>query len=90
MEISEEKKEKISEQILSYLYSISPKPAFTYHIAKEIARDEAFIKKILLDLKKKRLVVQIKKNAKGKTYLRRSRWGLSDSVYDAYKNSLTF
>ena len=42
--ISEQKIEKISEQILAFLYSIAPKPCFTLHIAQELARDEEFIK----------------------------------------------
>ena len=47
MKISDKKKEKISEQILALLYSINPQSLFTLHIAREIARDEEFIKKIL-------------------------------------------
>lgn len=86
MKISEEKKEKILEQILSYLYSISPKPAFTAHIAKEIARDEEFIKKLLKKLKKDNLVVEIRKNSQGKIYLKRSRWKLSDKTYNIYRS----
>jgi len=86
MKISNEKIEKISEQILSLLYSITPKSLFTSHIAKEIARDEEFVKKILLNLKTEKLVREIKKNPKGVTYLRRSRWRLSDEAYQAYKN----
>jgi len=85
MKISEQKKEKISEQILALLYSISPKPLFTLNIAKEIARDEEFVKDLLLDLKKKELIIEIKKNPKGLPYIRRSRWTLSDQVYQAYK-----
>lgn len=85
MKISEQKKEKISEQILALLYSISPKPLFTLNIAQEIARDEEFVKSLLLELKKKDLLVEIKKNPKGFTYLKRSRWKLSDSAYQAYK-----
>lgn len=86
MKISKEKKEKISEQILAYLYSISPKLSFTSNIAREIARDEEFIKKILLDLKSKNLVAEIKKNPKGIDYLKRARWKISDIAYNAYKN----
>lgn len=85
MKISEQKKEKISEQILALLYSISPKPLFTLNIAQEIARDEEFVKSLLLELKKKNLLIEIKKNPKGFTYLKRSRWKLSDSAYSAYK-----
>ncbi len=86
MKISKEKREKISEQILALLYSVSPKPLYTSHIAKEIARDEEFIKKILLELKKKNLVVEIKMNPKGIPYTKRSRWKIGDEAYKAYKN----
>ena len=86
MKISEQKKEKISEQILAHLYSINPKSAFTLHIAQEIARDEEFVKKLLLDLKKKGLVIEIKKNPQGIQYIKRSRWKLSDTAYTAYNS----
>jgi len=85
MKISEKKKEKISEQILAFLYSISPKLLFTSDIAQEIARDEEFVKMLLLELNKKNLVVEIKKNPKGTPYIRRSRWKISDAAYRAYK-----
>ncbi len=85
MKISEQKREKISEQILALLYSVSPRALFTLNIAKEIARDEEFVKSLLLTLKKKEWVVEIKKNPKGIPYLKRSRWKLGDSVYQVYK-----
>jgi hypothetical protein len=86
MKISQEKKEKIEEQILALLYSVSPKSIFTINIAKEIARDEEFVKALLLNLKKKGLVTEVKKNPEGVSYLKRSRWGLSDLAYQAYKS----
>ena len=85
MKISQEKKNKISEQILAYLYSQFPKPLFTSHIALEMARDEEFTKKLLLILKQKGFVVEIKKNPQGKEYIRRTRWKLSNKVYNYYK-----
>ena len=85
MKISDKKKEKIYEQILALLYSVSPKPLFTLNVAQEIARDEEFIKTLLTDLKKKELVIEVKKNPKGFPYLKRSRWKLSDNAYQAYK-----
>lgn len=85
MKISEKKREKISEQILAHMYSISPKPIFTAHIAQEIARDEEFIKKLLLELKNKKLVIEIKKNPKGVEYVKRARWKLSEKAYKAYR-----
>ena len=86
MKISNKKKEKISEQILGYLYSINPRAVFTLNIAQELARDEEFIKTLLVELKQKNLIIEIKKNPKGIPYLRRSRWKLGDSSYQAYKN----
>jgi hypothetical protein len=85
MKISNEKKEKIKEQILLFLFSSSPKPLFTLTIAKEIARDEEFVKNLLIDLKKKDLIIEIKKNPKGIIYLKRSRWKLADKTYQIYK-----
>ncbi len=87
MKISNQKREKISEQILAYLYSINPKPSFTAHIAREIARDEEFTKKLLIDLKKKKLITQIKKSPKGADYVRRIRWRLTDKAYEIYKKN---
>ena len=85
MRISEKKREKISEQILAFLYSISPRPVFTFNIAQEIARDEEFVKQLLSKLRSQNLVIEIKKNPKGKPYKRRSRWKLGDLAYEAYK-----
>lgn len=87
MKISIKKREKISEQILALLYSVNPKLLFTSQVAYEIARDEEFVKSLLIELKKKKLVVEVKKNPKGTPYLRRSRWKLSDIAYQTYKNS---
>ena len=86
MKISEKKRQKISEQILAFLYFKSPQALFTSQIAQEIARDEEFIKKILIQLKEKNLLLEIDKNSKGKLYLRRARWRLSDNAYIAYRN----
>jgi len=85
MKISEKKREKISEQILAFLYFQNPKSLFTSHISQEIARDEEFIKRLLNELKEKSLVLEVKKNPKGIPYLRRSRWRLSDIAYQSYQ-----
>ena len=85
MRLSDKKKEKISEQILALLYSQNPKALFTSNIAQEIARDEEFTKKLLVDLKAKKLIVEIKRSPKGIIYSRRSRWNLSDKTYVVYK-----
>ena len=51
---------------------------------------EEFVKKILLDLKTKNLVVEIRKNPKGTPYLKRSRWKLSNSAHKIYKHKQPF
>jgi hypothetical protein len=89
MKISEEKKEKISEQILNFLFQTNPQPIFTSHIAKEIARDEEFTKSLLKELLKKNLVLEIKKNKDGVSYVLRSRWKLSPRAYDLFKKYQT-
>ena len=83
--LSTEKKDKISEQILHHLFTISPESRFTSEIAKEIARDEEFTKLILTELRTKKLVAEIKKNSEGAQYVRRQRWRLSNSAFEAYK-----
>jgi hypothetical protein len=83
--ISQQKKDKISEQILHYLFTISPQSAYTNAVAKEMARDEEFIKLMLIELESKKLIIQINKNSKGLNYQRRQRWRLSNEAYDVYK-----
>jgi hypothetical protein len=84
MRLSQEKKNKIIEQILLFLYNIFPYQPFTAEIAREIARDEEFIKRILFDLKEKNLVIIIKRNKKGEIFSRRLRWRLSNKIYEIY------
>ncbi|MDP4039007.1 MAG: hypothetical protein Q8P57_00275 [Candidatus Pacearchaeota archaeon] len=84
--ISNQKREKISEQILHHLFTISPSSEFTSKIAEETARDEEFTKSLLTDLEKKKLVVRIDKNPKGIPYLKRQRWRLSSQAFSIYKN----
>ena len=84
--LSQEKKDKISEQILHYLFTISPSSKFTAEVSREIARDEEFTKSILTSLGKKKLVTEINKNPAGIKYSRRQRWRLSNQAYDVYKS----
>ena len=83
--ISSQKIEKISEQVLLFLYSEFPRQIFTSKVAEELARDEEFIKKILIDLEKKGLVIKIDKNSLGYQYSRRLRWRISNKAHQMYK-----
>jgi hypothetical protein len=84
MKLSKEKRDRISEQVLAFLYQSFPHARFTAEVAKEIARDEEFIKNILFELKDKNLVMAVKKNEAGKDFIRRIRWQLSAPAYKAY------
>ena len=86
MRLSKDKKDKISEQILLYLYRVFPIQPFTADIAREVIRDEEFIKKILFELKDKELIVPVRQNSKGESFSRRIKWRLSNKVYDIYKS----
>ncbi len=88
MRLSQEKRDRIAEQILSLLYHEFPRQLFTSEISKEIARDEEFIKSLMFELQAKNLVVCIRKNPNGIAYSRRLRWRISNKAHDAYKNSL--
>lgn len=85
--ISEVKVERISEQILSYLYGVFPKLVFTVDVARELARDEEFVKRLLLGLEGKGLVVRVDKNAKGEVYLKRMRWRISNRAHEVYSRA---
>jgi len=85
MKLSQEKKDKIKEQILSFLYHEFPKSFFTAEIARELARDEEFVKSLMFELKEKGLATNINKNPKGIFYSRRTRWRLSNTAHQAYK-----
>ena len=84
-QISQKTKDKISEQILAYLFSQSPEQMHTNKIAQELARDEEFIKSLLLELEKKSLVVKITKSPTGEEFTRRQRWRLSNNTFNIYQ-----
>ncbi|MEK6859377.1 MAG: hypothetical protein AABX54_01050 [Nanoarchaeota archaeon] len=86
MKLSKNKRDKIAEQILLFLYHSFPKEPFTAEIAREIARDEEFIKKILFELKERNLIISVKKNSKGELFSRRLKWRLTNQVYDIYRS----
>ena len=83
--IASKTKDRISEQILAHLYTKAPEPQYTASIARELARDEEFIKSLLLTLEQRKLVVKITKNAAGYDFIRRQRWRLTNNAFDAYK-----
>ncbi len=85
--ISKEKQDKIMSNILATLYERSPRALFITEISRVQARDEEFIKDLLISLKKKGLVEEVKKNPKGVPYIKRKRWKLTDQAYLIYRNN---
>lgn len=82
--LSKEKIKKIKENVVFCLFNSFPKSLFTSEIAEELARDEEFIKNLLLELEKEKLVVRISKNSNGKDYSKRIRWSIPSQVYEKY------
>ncbi|MBT6995737.1 hypothetical protein HN865_01960 [Candidatus Woesearchaeota archaeon] len=85
--ISQVKQNKIKEQILFYLYAQFPKQPFTVDVAREIARDEEFTKRILQEMNVSSLVVKIERNSEGIKYQRRIRWRISNKAHQVYSQS---
>ncbi|MBI2124257.1 hypothetical protein HYT92_00540 [Candidatus Pacearchaeota archaeon] len=85
MQISQKKRDKIAEQILSLLYHSFPRQLFTSGVSDEIARDEEFTLKLLKELEKKNLVASVKKNPQGKIYSKRTKWRLSNQAHEIYR-----
>jgi len=81
--LSEDKIKKIKEQILVELFHQGLKPLFTSEVASLLVRDEEFIKRLLLDLKKDNLVREIDKSSEGHKYAKWRRWQLTDKAYKA-------
>ena len=82
--LSQTKINKIKEEIVSLLYNSNLKPMFTNEVASHLIRDEEFIKKILLKLKKEGLINEVNKSQKGNEYRRWRRWALTNKTYEAY------
>jgi hypothetical protein len=77
--ISQEKIKKIKESIISLLFSKYPYALSTAKIARELARDEEFIKAILLEMEREKFLKRVG------NYLRKNEWQLSEKVYETYK-----
>jgi predicted transcriptional regulator with HTH domain len=86
--LSLKKRELISQQILSVLYDSFPKSLFTAEISRLIVRDEDFTKSLLNNLYDKKLIISIKKNSKGVSYLKRNRWRLSNKTHDFFSKGV--
>jgi len=83
--VSNEKKEKIKEEILRIVYENYPSFLYTFQIADNIIRDDEFILSLLNELKNKNLVHCIQET---KGFNIKRKWGLKREVYEKYKELL--
>ncbi|MBI2109739.1 hypothetical protein HYT58_01040 [Candidatus Woesearchaeota archaeon] len=81
--LSENTRKKIKEQIISNVFEHSPKALFTSELASMLARDEEFIKRLLIELKEQGILEPVSKNPKGKQLLSRRRWRLTEAALKA-------
>jgi len=78
----------LKDDIISILYENILNPPLTMKISNELRRDKEFTKKLLLELKEQGIITEIKKNNKGKNYIKRSRWAIKQEVLEKFKNEL--
>ena len=79
---------KLKDDIISILYENQLNPLLTVEISNELRRDKEFTKKLLLELKEQGILNEIKKNNKGKNYLKRSKWIIKQEILSNIKNEL--
>ena len=70
----------LKDDIISILYESQLKPLLTKEIALELRRDKEFTRDLLKELKQQGILIEIKKNNKGKTYIKRSRWNIKPEL----------
>lgn len=80
--ISEEKKERLKEEVLRVMYENHPSFLYTYQIADLLIRDDEFVLRLLKGLKEKDLIICLEESS-GKNVKRK--WGLKKEVYEKYR-----
>lgn len=78
----------LKDDIISILYENQLKPLLTKEIALELRRDKEFTRDLLKELKQQNILTEIKKNNKGKVYIKRSRWIINQEVLKKFQNEL--
>ena len=78
----------LKDDIISILYENNLKPLLTKEIASELRRDKEFTKTLLNELKQQGILAEVKKNNKGKNYIKRIRWIIKPELIKNMKNEL--
>ena len=78
----------LKDDIISILYENQLKPLLTKEVANELRRDKEFTKTLLNELKQQDILAEVKKNNKGKNYIKRIRWIIKPELIKNMKNEL--
>ena len=78
----------LKDDIISILYENNLNPLLTIEISNELRRDKEFTRRLLNELKEQGIITEIKKNNKGKNYLKRSKWAINKEVLNKFQNEL--
>ncbi|MEK6841189.1 MAG: hypothetical protein AABW57_00370 [Nanoarchaeota archaeon] len=80
--VSNEKREKLKEELLRIIYENYPGFLYTYQVAEFLIRDDEFVLDLLNELKNKNLIMCLEETS-GDNIKRK--WGLKKEVYEKYK-----
>lgn len=83
--ISQERIEKIKEEILRMLYDTYPKFMYTYQVSDSVLRNDEFILRLLKELKQLDLITTLEESKGNKV---KRKWSLTSTAYDKYKELL--
>ena len=83
--ISQERIERIKEEILRNLYESYPEFKYTYEVSDFVLRDDEFTLNLLKELKKVGLVEHLEESKGAKI---KRKWSLSNNAYEKYKELL--
>ena len=78
----------LKDDIISILYENNLNPLLTIEISNELRRDKEFTRRLLNELKEQGIITEIKKNNKGKNYIKRSKWAINKEVLNKFQNEL--
>ena len=78
----------LKDDIISILYENNLNPLLTIEISNELRRDKEFTRRLLNELKEQGIITEIKKNNKGKNYIKRSKWAINQEVLNKFQNEL--
>lgn len=84
--VSNEKREKLKEELLRIIYENYPGFLYTYQVAEFLIRDDEFVLDLLNELKNKNLIMCLEETS-GDNIKRK--WGLKKEVYEKYRELST-